>query len=108
MKNAKILIKRGRVIDPLTGIDQIADVLIIDNKILKINNKVRIWLLYKPIGIITSSKDNKGRKTIFEIIPKSLSKIISVGRLDINSEGLIIMTNNGDLARYFELPKCSE
>ena len=90
--------------NPATNIS-IDDKIIINNKILKINNKIRIWLLYKPIGVITSSKDNRGRTTIFEIIPKSLSKIISVGRLDINSEGLIIMTNNGDLARYFELPK---
>jgi len=90
--------------NPATNVS-INDKIIINNKIIKINNKIRIWLVYKPIGIITSSKDYRGRKTIFEIIPKSLSKIISVGRLDINSEGLIIMTNNGDLARYFELPK---
>ena len=68
-------------------------------------NYVKLWKFYKPIGIITTSKDPEKRKTIFDLLPKNMPRVISIGRLDINSEGLILLTNNGDLARHIELPK---
>ena len=77
----------------------------INQKKIYLNDKIRIWLFYKPLGIITTSKDPSGRKTIYDVLPKSIPRVISVGRLDINSEGLLLLTNNGDFARYLELPK---
>lgn len=77
----------------------------INKKKIYLNDKIRIWVFYKPVGIITTSKDPEGRKTIYDLLPESVPRVISVGRLDINSEGLLLLTNNGDLARYLELPK---
>lgn len=63
----------------------------------------RLWVYYKPVGLITTHKDPEGRNTVFENL-KDLPRVISIGRLDLNSEGLLLLTNNGDLARKFELP----
>jgi len=65
--------------------------------------KPRLWLYYKPVGLITTHKDPLSRKTVFEQLT-DLPRVISIGRLDLNSEGLLLLTNNGDLARQFELP----
>ena len=90
--------------NPATNV-LISDEIFINNKKLKLQKNIKLWKFYKPTGVVTTSRDEKGRKTIYDLLPNSLSKIISIGRLDINSEGLILLTNNGDLARYFELPK---
>ena len=71
---------------------------------LKKSNKVEVWKLYKPIKYICSTKDNLGRKKIFDLLPKNVGQLISVGRLDYMSEGLILLTNNGDYSRYLEHP----
>ena len=80
------------------------DKIIVKNKIIKLNNKIKLWKLYKPTKIICTNKDPQKRKTIFDILPKHLPRLISIGRLDYMSEGLLLLTNNGDLARKFELP----
>lgn len=67
--------------------------------------RTRVWLFNKPVGIITSNKDKESRKTVFEILPENMPRVISVGRLDLNSEGLLLLTNNGELSRYMELPE---
>lgn len=67
--------------------------------------KTRLWIFNKPVGIITSNKDKESRKTVFEILPENMPRVISVGRLDLNSEGLLLLTNNGELSRYMELPE---
>lgn len=64
----------------------------------------RLWLYYKPVGLVTSHKDDKGRPTVFENMPVGMPRVISVGRLDLNSEGLLLLTNNGELSRKLELP----
>ena len=80
---------------------------------IKINNKVintseniskRLWIYHKPKGLVTSHRDEKGRTTVFETLPPSLGRVISIGRLDLNSEGLLLLTNNGELARKLEHP----
>jgi len=81
------------------------DEIFIEERKILLNKIIRLWIFYKPIGVITTSKDPKKRKTIYDILPNTLPRVISVGRLDINSEGLLLLTNNGDLARYLELPK---
>lgn len=65
----------------------------------------RLWLHYKPRGFLTTHHDPHGRKTVFEVLPPSMGRhIISIGRLDMNSEGLLLLTNNSTLARTLELP----
>jgi len=76
----------------------------IDQKALPLKSATRIWLLNKPKGVITTSRDPQGRTTVFDILPKNLPKLMTVGRLDFNTEGLLILTNDGGLARKLELP----
>lgn len=67
-------------------------------------NQIRLWLFYKPKGTITTHKDPERRKTVFDLLPNTMPYVVSIGRLDVNSEGLLLLTNSGALARYFELP----
>lgn len=76
----------------------------VDCKPLPQQEESQLWLYYKPKGLITTHKDEKGRPTLFGALPKDLPRVISIGRLDFNSEGLILLTNDGALARYLELP----
>ncbi|KAF0172323.1 MAG: 23S rRNA pseudouridine synthase [Rhodobacteraceae bacterium] len=66
--------------------------------------QARLWLYYKPDGLVTSESDEKGRPTVFENLPEELPRVMSVGRLDLNSEGLLLLTNDGELKRRLELP----
>ncbi len=77
----------------------------IDNKLINPKQDIRLWLFNKPSGFLTTTFDPKNRKNIFDILPQDMPRVISVGRLDYNSEGLLLLTTNGDLARYMELPK---
>ena len=76
----------------------------VDGKLIKRSDKLRVWLFNKPRGYLVTTKDPVGRKTIYDLFPKKLKKTVTVGRLDYNSEGLIILTNNGDFSRFLELP----
>ena len=80
------------------------DKILVCGKIIILDSKIKLWKLYKPIEIICTNKDPKKRKTIFDILPKNLPRLISIGRLDFMTEGLILLTNNGDFARKLELP----
>ena len=64
----------------------------------------RLWLYYKPDGLVSSNSDEKGRETVFDNLPPELPRVMSVGRLDLNSEGLLLLTNDGELKRRLELP----
>ncbi|WP_185803723.1 pseudouridine synthase [Pontivivens nitratireducens] len=64
----------------------------------------RMWRYYKPVGLVTSERDEKGRPTVFDRLPEDLPRVLSVGRLDLNSEGLLLLTNDGELKRKLELP----
>lgn len=64
----------------------------------------RLWLYYKPEGLVTSASDEKGRDTVFDHLPEDMPRVMSVGRLDLNSEGLLLLTNDGGLKRQLELP----
>jgi len=66
--------------------------------------RTRMWLFHKPAGCLTTNRDDRGRKTIFDYIPKNLPRVMTVGRLDMNTEGLLLLTTDGELARYLELP----
>jgi 23S rRNA pseudouridine2605 synthase len=81
-----------------------ADVVRVDGKPLPDAEKTRLFRYHKPRGLVTTAKDPEGRPTVFENLPAGLPRLISVGRLDLNSEGLLLLTNDGELARRLELP----
>jgi len=76
----------------------------IDGEPLPARERTRVFLYHKPRGLLTSHGDPRGRATIFQNLPKGLPRLISVGRLDFNTEGLLLLTNDGELARVLELP----
>lgn len=80
------------------------DKIVVDGKPLPAFEATRLFLYHKPVGLVTSARDEKNRETVFANLPPSLPRVISVGRLDLNSEGLLLLTNDGGLARYLELP----
>ncbi|MEM7650689.1 MAG: pseudouridine synthase [Pseudomonadota bacterium] len=77
----------------------------VDGKLLERAEATQLYLYHKPVGLVTSHKDEQGRETVFDALPDDLPRLISVGRLDLNTEGLLLLTNDGGLARYLELPK---
>jgi 23S rRNA pseudouridine2605 synthase len=79
-------------------------VVAIDGKPLDEPETTRLWRYHKPAGLVTSHRDPQGRATVFANLPKHLPRVVSIGRLDINSEGLLLLTNDGALARQLELP----
>ena len=94
----------GVIIKELSFQVGINDQIHIDGRRINKEGKTRLWKFHKPKGLITSHKDEKSRQTIFQILPKNLPRLITVGRLDLNSEGLLLLTNDGDLKRKLELP----
>ena len=80
------------------------DILTVDGAVVGEAEPTRMWRYHKPVGLVTTHKDPQGRPTVFEALPKELPRVISVGRLDLNSEGLLLLTNDGALARALELP----
>ncbi len=76
----------------------------VDGKALPAPEPTRLWRYHKPPGLVTTTHDPEGRPTIFERLPPSLPRVVAVGRLDLTSEGLLLLTNDGGLARRLELP----
>lgn len=81
------------------------EVVLFDGEKIKAKDKTRLWLYHKPAGLVTSHKDEKDRDTVFSHLPEGMPRVISVGRLDLNSEGLLLLTNDGALSRALELPE---
>jgi 23S rRNA pseudouridine2605 synthase len=109
-REAERMIEAGRVAVNGVVIDSPAlnvstsDRITVDEAPIAEAQPARLWLYYKPIGLVTTERDEKGRETVFEALPKELPRVMSVGRLDINSEGLLLLTNDGELKRKLELP----
>ena len=76
----------------------------VDGKPLPEAERPRLWRYHKPSGLVTTHRDERGRRTVFAALPAGLPRLVSVGRLDLNSEGLLLLTNDGALARHLELP----
>ncbi|NOJ47153.1 pseudouridine synthase [Bradyrhizobium archetypum] len=94
----------GRVINS-PALDVTAnDVIAVDGKVLPPRERTRLFMYYKPRGLMTTHADPEGRPTVFDNLPEGLPRLISVGRLDFNTEGLLLLTNDGGLARALELP----
>jgi 23S rRNA pseudouridine2605 synthase len=81
------------------------DRITVDGNPLPQRERARLFLLHKARGLVTTHSDPEGRPTIFAALPKSLPRLISIGRLDLNTEGLLLLTNDGELARTLELPQ---
>ncbi len=80
------------------------DIVEVDGKPLPEREAARLWRYHKPAGLVVSHRDEKDRASVFDKMPEELPRVISIGRLDINTEGLLLLTNDGGLARLLELP----
>ncbi len=104
MIEAGLVTVNGKVIDsPALNVTD-ADKIVVDGKPVAAAEPPRLWLYYKPEGLVTSASDEKGRETVFDNLPEGMPRVMSVGRLDLNSEGLLLLTNDGGLKRKLELP----
>lgn len=81
-----------------------SDVIVVDGNVVSEKPATELWRYHKPAGLVTTAKDPQGRPTVFDRMPTEIGRLVSVGRLDLNSEGLLLLTNNGELSRYMELP----
>ena len=81
-----------------------SDKIIVDGKRVALPEKTRLWRYHKPKGLVTTNYDPEGRPTVFEHLPRHLPRVVTIGRLDLNTEGLLLLTNDGELARALELP----
>lgn len=109
-RESERMIEAGRVAlngvlvtHPATPVDT-GDAVVVDGKAIAAPPQTRLWRYHKPAGLVTTGRDPEGRPTVFANLPKSLPRVISVGRLDINTEGLLLLTNDGELARHLEHP----
>lgn len=109
-REAERMIEAGRVTVNGKTIDSPAlnvtpsDRITVDGKPVAEPEPARLWLYHKPTGLVTTNRDEKGRPTIFDNLPEDMPRVMSVGRLDLNSEGLLLLTNDGAIKRKLELP----
>ncbi|MEQ1696006.1 MAG: pseudouridine synthase, partial [Hyphomicrobiaceae bacterium] len=80
------------------------DKIVVDGQPLPAAEPAQIWRYYKPRGLVTTHSDPEGRPTVFDALPPDMPRVVSIGRLDFNTEGLLLLTNDGELARHLELP----
>ncbi|MBM6579013.1 pseudouridine synthase [Microvirga sp. BT689] len=109
-RDAEVLIAEGRVTlngkvleSPAINVTA-ADRITVDGEPLPAKERTRLWLYHKPRGLVTTAKDPEGRSTVFDNLPEDLPRVVAVGRLDINTEGLLLLTNDGGLARVIAHP----
>jgi 23S rRNA pseudouridine2605 synthase len=109
-RDAERWIAEGRVAvngvvltSPAVTVSQ-GDRIVVDGNPLPDLEPTRLWRYHKPDGLVTTARDEKGRQTVFQALPVELPRVVSVGRLDLTTEGLLLLTNDGELARFLELP----
>src|SRR4051812_14809675 len=99
----RVLVNGKKITSPALNVTRV-DKVVVDGKPLPGAERTRLFLYHKPRGLVTTSSDPQGRPTIFQALPAHLPRLISIGRLDLSTEGLLLLTNDGGLARALELP----
>lgn len=94
----------GQVLETPAFLASFSDDIRVDGRSIPKPESTRLFLYYKPAGLVTTAHDPQGRPTVFDNLPPDMPRVISVGRLDLNTEGLLLLTNDGELSRYLELP----
>jgi 23S rRNA pseudouridine2605 synthase len=103
LTEGKVRLNNVTVTHPATFVTP-GDLVTVDGKLVEEPDRTRLWRYYKPEGLVTTHRDPEGRPTVFDKLRQQLPRVISVGRLDLTSEGLLLLTNDGALARTLELP----
>ncbi len=110
-RDAEAMILAGRVsvngetlTSPARNVTE-ADRILVDDEPMPSRERSRLWIFHKPRGVVTTAKDPEGRQTVFEILPEELPRVVAIGRLDINTEGLLLLTNDGGLAKVIAHPE---
>lgn len=110
-RDAEVMIAEGRVTlngevlaSPAINVTR-ADVITVDGETLPAKERTRLWIYHKPRGQVTTARDPEGRPTVFENLPEELPRVVAIGRLDMNTEGLLLLTNDGGLARTIAHPQ---
>jgi 23S rRNA pseudouridine2605 synthase len=99
----RVAVNGAKIASPALNVTT-TDRVTVDGKALPLRERTRLFLFHKPRGLVTTHADPQGRPTVFDSLPKHLPRLISIGRLDANTEGLLLLTNDGGLARTLELP----
>ena len=99
----RVAVNGAQITSPALNVTE-SDRITLDGKPVSEPEPPRIWLYHKPAGLVTTRRDEKGRETIFDALPPDLPRVMTVGRLDLNSEGLLLLTNDGGIKRKLELP----
>ena len=94
----------GKTLESAACVVSGSDKIVVDGKVLPSDEGTRLFLYHKPAGLVTTHKDDRERETVFDKLPPELPRVVSVGRLDLNTEGLLLLTNDGGLSRFLELP----
>ena len=99
----RVTVNGRKITSPALNVTE-ADKITVDGQPLAEPEPPRLWLYHKPAGLVTTVRDEKGRPTVFDNLPEGMPRVMSVGRLDLNSEGLLLLTNDGEIKRRLELP----
>ena len=103
LAEGRVKLNNAVVTHPATFVAK-GDLIVVDGKLVEEADRTRLWRYHKPDGLVTTHHDPEGRPTVFDKLRTQLPRVISVGRLDLTSEGLLLLTNDGALARHLELP----
>ena len=104
IEDGRISVDGKKITSPALNVTA-ANVIKLDGKLVGEAQETRVWRYHKTAGTLTTNKDPQGRPTVFEKLPPEMPRVVSVGRLDYNTEGLLLLTNDGELARHLELPQ---
>ncbi|WP_226779372.1 pseudouridine synthase [Oceaniglobus trochenteri] len=103
IEDGRVMVNGRHISSPALNVTE-TDEITVDGNPVEPPAPPRLWLYHKPPGLVTSARDEKGRPTVFDNLPEGMPRVMSVGRLDLNSEGLLLLTNDGGIKRQLELP----